>query len=399
MTLRRLAPSLAVCVVALAAFSQPAPSRLVAVADIHGDLAAFTSILRAANLIDKGGRWSGGRARFVQTGDFTDRGPDVKRIMDLLRALETSSRRAGGRVDVLLGNHEVMNLVGLYRDVNPAVYATFADDESETRRERAYAAHTRLADRRAQHFETRPAIYDVSDRKAWMEARPPGFIEHAAALAQNGQYGRWLRDKPVALDAGGTILMHAGIDPAAAPESIDALNRAVRDDLRRYDRARKHLADRGLILPFFTLAETMAAVAAEAEAIQAGRGGPVDAEHIEMLQIALGIGESSLLAGDGPLWFRGFATWSDAEGGELVGSLLERYRARRFVTGHTVQREITSRFDHRIFLIDTGMLRAVYRGRASALEISGKQISAVYTDGRKLLQDAAGAQRTGAAVR
>lgn len=398
MTLRRLASSLAVSVVALAAFSQPAPPRLVAVADIHGDLAAFTGILRAADLIDTAGRWSGGRARFVQTGDFTDRGPDVRRIMDLLRALETSARRAGGRVDVLLGNHEVMNLVGLYRDVNPAVYAAFADDESERRRERAYAAHARLADRRAAHFETRPAIYDVSDRKAWMDARPPGFIEHAAALAPSGQYGRWLRDKPVALDVNGTILMHAGIDPAAPPASIDALNRVVRDDLRRYDRARKHLVDRGLILPFFTVAETVAAVAAEAEAIQAGRGGPVDAEHIEMLQIALGIGESSLLAPGGPLWFRGFATWSDDEGSELVGSLLERYRARRFVSGHTVQQKITSRFDHRIFLIDTGMLGAVYRGRASALELAGERVSAIYTDGREVLQDA-GAQRTDGAAR
>ncbi|CAN5437296.1 hypothetical protein BH23ACI1_BH23ACI1_29680 [soil metagenome] len=398
MTGRLLAPSLAACVLALAAFSQPSASRLVAVADIHGDLTAFTSILRAAGLTDHAGAWRGGRARFVQTGDYTDRGPDVRRIMDLLRSLERSARSAGGRVDVLLGNHEVMNILGIYRDVNPAVYASFADARSEARRERAYSDHRRLADRRADQLQTRPPLYDVGDRDAWMAARPLGFVEHAAALGPGGDYGRWLRQKQVALDADGTILMHAGIDPQSAPPSIDALNRTVRDEIRRYDRARKHLVDRGLILPFFTLNETIAAVTVEAEAIQAGRGSPVDALHIEMLQVVLDVGESPLLAGDGPLWFRGFATWSDNEGGEHVASLLSQYRAVRFIAGHSVQREVTSRFDHRIFLIDTGMLAAVYKGRASALEIAGGRISAIYPDGRALLQEGA-AQRVGAAAR
>jgi hypothetical protein len=384
----RLLATLASVALAATILAQPAPARLIAIGDIHGDLAAFRSILVAADLTDASGRWTGGRARLVQTGDYTDRGADVRGVLDLMRTLETSARRAGGRVDVLLGNHEVMNLLGIYRDVNPAVYATFADAGSEGRRERAYAEHRRLADRRAVHFDTRPAIYDVGDREAWMAARPPGFLEHAAALAPGGTYGRWLRDKAAVLDVDGTILMHAGIEPSSAAESIDAINRTVRDEIRRHDRARSYLVDRGIILPFFTLDETVAAVVAEIEALQAGRSEPADERHVEMLKVILGLGESALLAGDGPLWFRGFATWSDTEGGPHVDGLLARYRGRRFVTGHTVQPRITSRFGHRVFLIDTGMLASVYRGKASALEVRDGRISAIYTDGRAVLQDA-----------
>ena len=394
----RLVPSLVVCVLAVAAFSQPAGTRLVAIADIHGDLAAFTGILRAAGLTNERGEWSGGRARLVQTGDYTDRGADVRAVMDLLRALERGARSARGRVDVLLGNHEVMNLLGIYRDVNPAVYATFADSKSESRRERAYSDHVRLADRRADQLGARPAVYDVADRDAWMAARPPGFLEHAAALGPDGVYGRWLREKAIALDAGGTILMHAGLDPATAPASIDILNRTVRDQIRLHDRARRYLVEREIILPFFSFNETLSAVAAEAEALQAGRLEAVDALHIEMLQVILALGDSPLLSPNGPLWFRGFATWSDAEGGEQVGTLLTRYGASRFVAGHTVQKQVTSRFGHRVFLIDTGMLGAVYKGRPSALELAGGRVSAVYTDGREVLQEA-GAQRAGAAAR
>ena len=37
-------------------------------------------------------------------------------------------------------------------------------------------------------------------------------------------------------------------------------------------------------------------------------------------------------------------------------------------------------------LIDTGMLTSVYKGRASALEIVGNQLTAYYTDGKVELQ-------------
>jgi hypothetical protein len=33
-------------------------------------------------------------------------------------------------------------------------------------------------------------------------------------------------------------------------------------------------------------------------------------------------------------------------------------------------------------LIDTGMLTSVYKGRASALEITGDRLTAIYADGR-----------------
>src|SRR3954454_5393457 len=86
--------------------SQPAgPPRLVAIGDIHGAADAFGRILRKAGLIDASQHWSGGTATRVQTGDYLDRGGAVRPILDLLMRLETEARAAGGRVEVLLGNH------------------------------------------------------------------------------------------------------------------------------------------------------------------------------------------------------------------------------------------------------------------------------------------------------
>ncbi len=58
---------------------------------------------------------------------------------------------------------------------------------------------------------------------------------------------------------------------------------------------------------------------------------------------------------EGPLWFRGYATWTDEEGTKAIAGILRRYDARRFVAAHTVvgENRIATRFDDRLYLIDT----------------------------------------------
>jgi hypothetical protein len=394
-SVRLAACGAALLAAAIAAAPAAAPPRLVAVGDIHGDLAAFRGILRAAGLVDGRDGWTGGGAVLVQTGDYTDRGADVRQVMDLLRALESRARGRGGRVEALLGNHEVMNLLVHHRDVNPAAYAPFADSGSERRRERAFEAYVELAAERTKALGAPAPVYALT-REAWRAAYPPGRLEYIAALGPGGSYGRWLRDRQVAVTVDRTVLMHAGLDPAAAPESIDALNRAIRDEIRQYDDARAYLVDRRLILPFFTLQDVTAAVGAEVEALQAGKYAAPDERHLKVLSAVLALGTSPLLKGDGPLWYRGFATWTEEEGAAAIAPLLARYGADRFVVGHTVQnsRGILARFEGRVFLIDTGMLASVYKGRASALEIAAGAATAIYPDQRVLLVPAP--QRVGA---
>ena len=397
---RPLAPRSPICasaaVVALALLAAgglgapQAPVRIVAIGDIHGDFAAFSGILGAAGLVDQSGSWTGGSAVLVQTGDYTDRGPDVRRVLDLLRRLDASASKAGGRVHVLLGNHEVMNLLGNVRDVNPVAYAAFADADSEKRRTRAFDRYVAVGDARARALGARPPVYDQRDRGVWMQSHPLGYIEYLAALQPDGEYGGWLRERQTVFEAGGNVFMHAGIDPATAPPKLDDINRLVADEIRKFDAARKYLVDRELILPSFSFDEILAAAQAEAQALTSRKVAAPDTRHVEMLNVVLGIGKSPLLTGDGPLWFRGFATWSDEEGLPLISGLLKRYGVKRFVTGHSIRRDarIAGRFSQQAFLIDTAM-SSVYKGRASALEIAGERISAIYTDAKVVLSDSA----------
>jgi hypothetical protein len=88
------------------------------------------------------------------------------------------------------------------------------------------------------------------------------------------------------------------------------------------------------------------------------------------------------------MWFRGYATWPETSA-PMVTTILQRFRVDRIVVAHTPQPNgsILPRFGNRVFLIDTGMLTSVYKGRPSALEIEGGRIRALYPKDEIVLVD------------
>jgi Calcineurin-like phosphoesterase len=360
----------------------PAP-RVVAIGDVHGSFDSFVEILQTAGLVDAKLRWAGGTTIFVQTGDLFDRGPKVRETLDLLIRLEDEARRAGGRVEFLLGNHEMMNLLHEFRDASPTAYVGFADARSEARRQRAFDDYARLVKRRATPGEAAPV------RDAWMATHPPGFLEYVDAIGPRGKYGRWLRAHKVVTTVGRTAFMHAGIPPGLTGTFEDINNTAARE-IAAWDATLPAMVKAQIVPAFCTLPEAVEAAVAElqriAAALQASAppGDHVTREFVEQLQALLAVGKSSLFEPEGPLWFRGFAQWPDTPetATAQVTPLLTRFGVDRFVTGHTPSQtgRVVSRFDNRFILIDTGM---VFKGgRPSAVELLGGTITAIYTDSR-----------------
>src|SRR5437868_2852344 len=129
--LRRLVwPAVLLLIAAAPASAQKAPARIVAVGDLHGDFSAWQDIARDAGLFDPGGHWAGGKTVLVQMGDIIDRGADSLKIIRSLQQLQKEAPRKGGRVFVVLSNHEAMNLLGDFRYVTPGEFTAFADANS-----------------------------------------------------------------------------------------------------------------------------------------------------------------------------------------------------------------------------------------------------------------------------
>ena len=368
----RFAVTLAILAALVSASNGLAGERIVAIGDIHGEYDGFVSILQRAGLVDDDVNWVGGQATLVQTGDIFDRGLEVFKVLDLLMRLEQEAAAVGGQVIVLLGNHDGMNLVGFFRDVNPEIYAQFVDKQSEKRRKAAYKSFKKYWRAKAEEILNAP-VAEVPDdvKEQWMAAIPPGWLEYKEALGPEAHYGSWLHQRPVVMVINGVLFVHGGVGPDLAGLSVAEINAKVASELATYHRLREAMIADKLVPTTAELASLMN-VYLEMD--------PPDPKYAELADA-----ENWLVFSEGgPLWFRGAARWEEeTEMEEMIG-LLSGVGAQRMVGGHTVQDEgrIEVRFDGRVFLIDTGMLSSVYTGgRPSALVIEDGVFTAIYTDG------------------
>jgi len=359
-----------------------APASVVAIGDVHGDFDDFVAILQEKGLIDAQHHWTGGKTTLVQVGDLLDRGPKPRDVMDLMMSLEKEAPQAGGRVVGLLGNHEMMNIMGDLRYVTPGNYASFADANSEGRQKSAYQEYVKWRASHAPLLAELPQPMELTEAE-WMARHPAGYVEQREAYAPDGSYGQWLREHSALADIDGVIFLHGGLHPDLAKMKLDKINAQIRDEIKTFDSTKKYLQDEKIILPFFNIQEITAVVQAEIIAERKGLV-PSDPQRQARLIQFLGYGGWLSVKVDGPLWFRGYDQWSDEEGAAQIGKLLEAFKATHIVVGHTVQKggRIRSRFGDRVFLIDTGMLTSYYPGgRASALQIQdGTKFTPTYAD-------------------
>ena len=372
------------------ALAEP-PETVVAIGDVHGDFDDFVAILQRTGLIDKQNHWTGGKTTFVQVGDLLDRGPKPREVMDLMMALEKEAGQAGGRVVSLLGNHEMMNIMGDLRYVTPVNYASFADGNSEKRQKAAYDEYMKWKGSHAALLAELPQPMELTEAE-WMARHPAGFIEQREAFGPKGEYGEWLRGHVAVAEIDGIIFLHGGICPDLAKTKLDAMNNRIRDEIKAFDASKSYLQNENLILPFFNLQEINSVLQAEVIAERKSLVLADDERQTKILEF-LKFQDWLSVRVDGPLWFRGYDQWSEEEGAQQASKLLEAYKATHIVVGHTVQKggRMRPRFGNKVFLIDTGMLSSYYPGgRPSALEICGDaKFVAVYLDQQIVLLDSA----------
>lgn len=90
----------------------PAPDSLVVISDIHGEFDRMAAVLRNAGILDSELRWAGGSKQLVIVGDVFDRGAQTTHALWFLYQLEAAAEASGGRMHLLLGNHELMVMLG-----------------------------------------------------------------------------------------------------------------------------------------------------------------------------------------------------------------------------------------------------------------------------------------------
>jgi hypothetical protein len=326
--------------------------RVVAFADVHGAYAELTALLQSVGVVDAQLRWSGGKAHVVSLGDLLDRGADSRKVMDLLIRLQREAESAGGRLHVVLGNHEAMNVLGDLRYVDPGEYAAYAAEEDDDER----AGH------RAEFLNREPGAGEADFERLF----PPGYFGHRRLLGPQGTYGRWLLALPVAVRINDTVYMHGGPSTLLQARSLEQLNASYAAALDEYVAAEAPLIAAGLVRFEDRYRDRPDLAGTRLEAMPPGADRDALASAVERLRRA---DDDPLLGPTGPNWYRGSAFCNECAEADVVKPFLQQVGARRVVVGHTVARNATvvSRFDGAVVKLDAGMNRAVYQGRPAAL--------------------------------
>lgn len=342
--------------------------RVVAIADIHGAYAPMVKALRSAEVLDDDLVWSGADAHLVIVGDILDRGPDSRQAMDLLMRLEDEANAAGGRVHVLIGNHEAMNLYGDLRYVSASEYAAFADEEQPQDRERWFAAYIQF---RASGTESPEALQALFEQRY-----PRGFFAHRRAFSTTGKYGEWLLSKPVVVVINGTAFVHGGLSPMIGEIGLDGVNGQLRGELIDYVRQLEVLYEAEVLFPTDAFHSHLEILGRQPLPVDAS------AATVEAVGLVKALHRSRLHALNGPLWYRGNVVCSELVETDKLAATLQSIGADRVVIGHTPTpgRQVLQRLDGRIIEIDTGMLNGYYGGSANALLIDDSGVAVVNQD-------------------
>ena len=99
---------------------------VIALSDVHGQFGILKKLLLTNQVIDENDHWKFGNGHLVIVGDNLDRGDQVLDILWFLFYLQKEAENAGGKVQVLLGNHEIMVLQGDIRYINKKYYYSSA---------------------------------------------------------------------------------------------------------------------------------------------------------------------------------------------------------------------------------------------------------------------------------
>jgi len=173
------------------ASSYDMPSEIFVMGDIHGQYSRMIEMLQTGGVINSKNDWTYGDGHLVFVGDIPDRGEGVMEAYWLIYKLEQQAEKSGGKVHLILGNHDLMIMKNDIRYIANKYYGLTSNLD----------------------------------------------IEYSELFSGNTIIGKWLRTKNVVETIGNTMFIHAGISPELASKglSIEEINIAFRHMLNQQD--------------------------------------------------------------------------------------------------------------------------------------------------------------------
>ncbi|UCC41259.1 MAG: metallophosphoesterase, partial [Candidatus Aminicenantes bacterium] len=309
--------------------------KIIAIGDLHGDYESFLNILQQTRIIDKEHHWIAGKVHLVQIGDIFDRGSQPKEILNLLMKLEKEAEEAGGKVHVLIGNHEMINIAGRAFDftgyVSLGQFVSFLPgkykEEIETKFRKSLGENSPTETSSNSSFD--PNL-EVEWRKFLKDATSSRNHPARRKYFQNliEKYGEWIINKNAVIKINDIIFVHGGLNEKYSKRKLKDLNKAIQKEMKSLAAATKSSFSRN-------------------------------------------VQSRIVYDSNGPLWYRELAHGEEKYFLDEVDRILKNLKARYMVIAHTPKlidnKDDMKRFNGKIWIIDTGISTVYRNGRQSAL--------------------------------
>ncbi len=322
--------------------------RVVAVGDLHGDYDHFIAILKdpKIGIIDDDLHWIAGKTHLVQIGDVMDRYDYAKKIFELIRRLEKEAEAAGGKFHMLIGNHEEMNIGDFSFDRRGYVTVKqllsfllpeYIEKEERKIRKKLGIPSSDETNSSAPLDPNIEAFWEDKINKSRDVTRVTKFhVRWHYLKTFNENYAPWILEHNAVIKINDIVFVHGGISEKYSTWPLEKINKQLREELEIYRvyRLRGEYPNR-----------------------------PFEIVYNEL----------------GPLWFRDYS-YRGSEFEPTLDRILSNLGAKSIVTAHTPQQIRSgaemSRYDGKVWIIDTNISRAYRSGNLSALVIEdyGKKI-------------------------
>ncbi|PNH05029.1 hypothetical protein TSOC_008764 [Tetrabaena socialis] len=306
-----------------------AAERVVAIGDLHGDYGKAVRAFRLAGLTDERGKWCGGSTVAVQVGDILDRGDHEVRILIMLERLAREAERDGGKLYLLNGNHETMNVMGDHRyatrgaNIEALGFSTWRDFCALMKRRSGCPAQEGQRDPLQERREAAAAATSSTSALYMAQQQPYNWLRSRVYQPGSEIARRFFAARPTVLQVGSTVFVHGGVLPAHVDYGLERIN-----------------------------SETQAWMLG-------GAGAPATAPAF-------------LRGATAVVWARAFSASDERRCDcSTLASVLESIPgARRQVVGHTIQtRGINSACEGRVIRVDVGMSHGCGNGNVEVLEV------------------------------
>ncbi|GMI04534.1 hypothetical protein TrLO_g15477 [Triparma laevis f. longispina] len=322
--------------------------KVYAIGDVHGSLKKLLHALTVAKLVKipegkedeivlKDVEWIGGDSLLVQCGDVLDRGSFECACFHLLAVLSRKAAEEGGGVVLCLGNHEVLNTLGLFN---------YADKGGNEEFERIFGdffdAQSGSESWRLNYAGNQPA--------RWRACEPGGAFS---------SFG-FLNNFVLATQIGRSVFVHGGLTKEHLEEygGIEGMN----------EKARRWFEEE-VYRPEVGEEEKVGGEVKDIVACAQNRARAIQSSMPEFL----GGGSPDTPS---PVWMRDYSSPADSKpGNDSANKLLQNAldtiggEAARMVVGHTPQSRINSACGGKVWRIDVGMSEGVMNNMPEMLEI------------------------------